>query len=197
MELKLGFISFNRSCHGSFMTRKIDWRIKSYFQYKFCSFRKPGSFPGSFPADRRPVRFSQSLVLLPPTQTPSKAHGQCCRCNPIQGTWCPPGRPVLMSSQDTSLTGTSLGLAQLRRHEPFNVLGQEWTWHFSPSPRDIKAFAPARHRQVCLLPPSQRDPALRGSLLQDIKQEEGKYENYEPDAPFPKATVIQTGSVST
>lgn len=29
----------------------------------------------------------------------------------------------------------------------------------------------------------------RGCLLQGVRQEAGKYENYGPDAPFPKATV--------
>lgn len=94
-----------------------------------------------------------------------------------------------MSRQDSPRTGTSLGSVQLSRHEPVYTLGQEWTWHFSPSPSNAQGFA---HwcGQVCLLSPSPRQPRFsRGSLPQGVRQEEGNYINYGPDAPFPKAAV--------
>lgn len=44
--------------------------------------------------------------------------------------------------------------------------------------------------QLCLLSPAPRWTWFsRGSLLQGARQEEGKYENYGPDVPFPEATV--------
>lgn len=68
-----------------------------------------------------------------------------------------------MSSQDTPLTGTGLGPAQLRRHKPFDALGQGWTWHILPSPSDAKRFThcPAR-AGLPAIPRSEMDPALQG-----------------------------------
>lgn len=89
-----------------------------------------------------------------------------------------------MSSQDSPHTGTSLGPVQLSKHDPFYTLG-----HFSPSPSNAQGFA---HwcGQVCLLSPSPRQTWFsRGSLPQGVRQEEGNYINYGPDAPFPKAAV--------